>query len=90
MAIGRFRTFDLVGDEPLQEFFRRQRSRIAKQVVVARATNRRALDPGGAYTLTIRGVKPAQIALESPPEDILKRSGEIGYRQKAGTFLSGS
>ena len=57
---------------------------------LARVPPKKTLDPGGSYTLTIRGHAPAQIALESPPEEILKKSGEIGYRQKSGTFLSGS
>ena len=85
-GIGRFRSFDLAGDEPLQAFFRRQQQRIAAKEV----TKRKRLDPGGAYSLEIRGHAPAQIALESPPEELLKKSGEIGYRQTMGTFLSGS
>jgi len=62
----------------------------AQRAKLARVPPKKTLDPGGSYTLTIRGHAPAQIALESPPEEILKKSGEIGYRQKSGTFLSGS
>ena len=47
-------------------------------------------DPGGTYTLTIRGHKPAQIRLEETPDDIHRRNGEIGRRINDGYFFSGS
>ena len=48
------------------------------------------LDPGGSYTLTTRGVNGGQIALDETPEELLKKSGEIGYRIGSLTFLQGS
>ena len=85
-GIGRFRSFDLAGDEPLQNFFRRQQQRIAaKQVPIIKRQ-----DPGGAYTLEIRGTKPAQIALTETPHELLKRDGEAAYKGSVGAFMSGS
>jgi hypothetical protein len=93
MGIGRFRhelaaaqreyELDLFDD-----FCRRQRQRLS--MATNRIPRRSRLDPGGAYSLEIRGHKPAQIALESAPDEIEKRSSEVSRRLNSGYFLSGS
>jgi len=90
MAIGRFRRFDYInGAEPLDVFFRQQRERIAQ--TLARQKPKPTIDPGGAYSLTIRGATPAQIALVDTPDQLLRLEGIAGLSKRdGGAFLTGS
>ena len=76
-----------ITDESFEAFCQRQTWRINRRL---NQRERQHTDPGGGYTLTIRGLKPAQIRLTETPEELLKKEGETGYRKANFTFLPGS
>lgn len=67
--------------------FKNQRARVARRLT--QNQQRLRLDPGGGYDLTIRGHKPAQIALAEVPAELRKRDGETGYRMSEWSFVNG-
>lgn len=77
-----------IENESFEAFCNRQRARVARSLTMRE--RQRKLDPGGGYQLTIKGSKPAQIALTETPEELLKMSGEVGYRAASLTYLSGN
>jgi hypothetical protein len=51
---------------------------------------RQKQDPGGRYTLEIRGHAPSQIALDDTPVELRKNEGAVGFRLSDWTYLAGS
>lgn len=90
MSIGRFDLF-LTQPQPdsLDQFFHEQQQRIEAVPIPVHPRASRP-DPGGAYTLEIRGVKPLQESLTETPYELAKRTGEVAFKGSIGAYLSGS
>jgi hypothetical protein len=101
MGIGRFRLFEQRlpysrpsfqdCEETFEEFCAKQHARVARTLTQRENEwrERRASQDGG-YVLTIKGHKPAQVALTETPEELLKGQGAVGYGTARNAYLTGS